>query len=122
MKSRWVTHKGKRVFYVDFSNFGMDKEGIKAEAQAVMTTVMLEPLGSVLALSDVRGTVGSPDNLATMQNLVAHTGPHVRRRATVGIGGIRKGFLDLINRFTGRQPMIAFDDVEQAKDWLVAGD
>ena len=110
------------MFYVDFSNFGMDKAGLKAEAQAVVATILREPLGSVLALSDVRGTVGTPDILAAVQSIVGQTNPHIHRRATVGIGGIRKGFLDLINRFTGRQPMVAFDDEEQAKDWLVTDD
>jgi hypothetical protein len=38
---------------VDFSNFGMDKTGLKDEAQAVVATVMREPPGSMLVLSDV---------------------------------------------------------------------
>jgi hypothetical protein len=122
MKSRWITHKGKQIFFVDFANFGTDNAGLRAEGQAVTATILKEPPGSVLVLSDVRGTVGSPDNLSAMQSIASQNSAHVARRATIGLEGSRRAFLNVINRFTGNQSLVAFDDEEQAKDWLVAGD
>jgi hypothetical protein len=44
--------------------------------------------------------------------------PFVRAGAVIGIDGLKKIVYDAVMKFTGRN-LPAFDDVEEAKDWLV---
>jgi len=118
MRSKWITHRGKRLFYADFGNLGVDTSALQAEIDEVINALCQEPLNSVTVLTNVTGTAGTPDALARMQATVTKTTPHVHQRAVVGLSGIRKGFLDLINRFTGKSPLAAFDGIEEAKDYL----
>lgn len=119
MKSRWITHKGKRVFYGDYSNFGFDVEALRTEMEQVIKTVCSEPLHSVLVVSDVRGTKGSPQALAVLENVIRKTTPHIKRRAAIGVSSLQRAFVDMLNKLTGNVAMRTFDDLEQAKDWLV---
>ena len=119
MKSRWITHHGKRIFLVDFTDFGSDTALVREEAKGIVEVVTREPLNSVLALSDVRGTAGTLDNVTVMKSVVTRTNRHVRRRAVVGVGGVRQALLDMVNRVTGSKQFAVFHDLEAAKDWLV---
>jgi hypothetical protein len=119
MKSHWITHQGQRIFYADYSNFGMDMDALKVELSAVVATVTQEPPGSVMILNNVQGTTGAPGATALLRETVTKTNPYVVKRAVIGLVGIRRGLLDIINVFTGRGTIHAFDDQQSALDWLV---
>jgi len=119
MKSHWITHQGQRIFYADYSNFGTDMSALKLELDAVVGTVAQEPLASVKVLNNVQGTTGAPGATAMLRETVSKTNPHVRKRAVIGLGGVRRGLLDIINVFTGRGTIHAFDTEQEALDWLV---
>ena len=119
MKSHWITHQGQRIFYADYSNFGTDMSALKLELDAVVGTVAQEPLASVKVLNNVQGTTGAPGATAMLRETVSKTNPHVRKRAVIGLGGVRRGLLDIINVFTGRGTIHAFDTQQEALDWLV---
>ena len=116
MKSHWMTHNGKKVFYADYSHLSV--EGLKAEVAAVEPVLCGMPLGSVLSLADVRGTYGTPEVMDILKKLTTKTKPHVRKRAVVGVSGVQTVLLKAVNRFTG-QETVPFDDVNKALDWLV---
>ncbi len=119
MKSRWITHKGKRIFIADYSNFGMDSAALKVELDAVVKTLIQEPLDSVLSLSDFRGSHASPETLAFIKAALAQTNKHVHKRAIVGFTGVRKMLLEVMSKFTGPAGLVPWDDMESAQDWLV---
>ena len=48
----------------------------------------------------------------------AHTQPYVHQTATLGITGARRAMTDMVAKFSGMK-LVAFDDMEQAKDWLI---
>ncbi len=119
MQSEWQTHKGKRFFYSNCSNFGADSARLAAEVEAADTIVAQEPENSALVLTDVRGTVGSNEAITVFKASAARLKKYVRKTAVVGIeGGIRRLLLEAVSRFSGRE-LVAFDDLERAKDWLV---
>lgn len=119
MKTQWISHKGKRILLADYSNFGMNIEGAKAEMQAAISLAKHEPPNSVLTLTDVRGTKGSPEMLNLMKDTATKIAPHARKRAVVGVSGIQRTFVDFINKISGTKTFTLFDDLEKAKDWLV---
>ncbi len=120
MKSHWITHKGKKIFYADYSNLGADTASLRAEAQAVVDVVSQEPPQTVLTLSNVEGTMGTPTALAIMEDTASKLNAHSQKRAVIGLSGLRKQFLTIVNKIASHNPLVAFDDIEQAKDWLVS--
>ena len=121
MKTQWITYKGKRILLADYSNFGLDTEGVKAEMQTAISLVSREPLDSVLTLTDVRGTKGSPEMFNAMKETAAKIAPWARRRAVVSVVGVQRTFLELVNKLSGKKSFTMFDDPEKAKEWLIAG-
>ena len=120
MKSRWVTHKGQKIFYIDLSDFQLDHESFIKELGAAETITCQQPENSLLVLTDVNGTIVSPEVMNFAKGSSARTMKHVRKTAVVGITGMRKFLLGAVSRFSG-QRFSVFDDVEEAKDWLVGG-
>ena len=60
MKSHWMTHKGKKIFYADYSHLSVEE--LKAEVAFVAPVLCLIPKNSVLSLADVRGTYGTTES------------------------------------------------------------
>jgi len=120
MKSRLTTHKGEEVFHIDLANYQLDHEGFIKELGAAETITCQQPDDSLLVLTDITGTVVSPEVMRFAKESSGRTMKHVRKTAVVGITGMQKFLLGAVSRFSG-QRFSVFDDIEKAKDWLVGG-
>jgi len=118
MRSQWIEHKGKRIFYQDFSQNFYNSEAVKAELNEVQKVVIASPLNSVLVLSDLRDTTIAGDLLSAMNAASRATKVYVRKTAVLGVTGMKLQLADLLTKLTG-QPLKYFDDMEAAKNWLV---
>jgi hypothetical protein len=119
MKSKWISHKGTRVFLADFSSFGSDVDGFRAEFEATWDAIALEPVESVLILVDIRQTDLSREAVAIIKEKGPLLSPHLRKGAVVmRWTGFTKVILESISRLVGRSPR-PFDNLEDAKDWLI---
>lgn len=118
MRSTWIEHKGKKIFYQDFSKNFYNSAAVKAELDEVQKVVVSQPTDSVLVLSDFRDTSVGSDLLSSMNAASAATKSHVRRTAVLGVTGMKRKLADLLTALTG-QPLKYFDDIEAAKNWLV---
>jgi hypothetical protein len=118
MRSHWLEHKGKKIFYQDFSKQFYNSAAVKAELDEVQIIVKAEPLDSLLVLTDLRDTNVGPDLLPAMNAASAATKNHVHKTAVLGVTGIKGKLADLLSALTG-QPFKYFDDIEAAKNWLV---
>jgi hypothetical protein len=119
MKSRWVEHKGKRVFIAEYSQFGSDSVALKKEAEYVIESLTKESLNSVLSVSNVEGTAASLVNAQILMDVMPHTNQFVRKRCVVGATGIGWGFIDSFNRLAGKAQIKPFRTLEDALDWIV---
>jgi len=119
MKSHWITHRGRRILYADYTRSGEDTQNVAEEMACVINLACSEPLNSVRTLTDVTGTRGSPQMLNLMKDTAAKIAPYALKRAVVGMSGVQLSFLKLINGLAGNKTFTLFDDIEQAKDWLV---
>ena len=117
MRSYWIKHKGKQIFYQDFSKNFYDSAAVEAELSAVQNVVMSQPLNSVRVLSDFRDTNVGSDLFSTMHNAAAATKAYIHKTAVLGVTGMKRKLGDLLIALTG-QPIKYFDDIEVAKDWL----
>ena len=118
MHSKWIEHKGKKIFYQDFSRQFYDSTAVKTELEEVQKVVLSQPEDSVLVLSDFRDTTVGSDLLASMNAASNATKGYVHKTAVLGVSGMKRKLADLLTALTG-QPLKYFDDIEAAKDWLV---
>jgi hypothetical protein len=117
MRSTWIEHKGKRIFFQDFSKHFYNSTLVKAELAEVQQVVLGEPLNSVLVLTDMRDTNVGSDLIPAMNAASAATKNHVRKTAVLGVTGMKRTLADLLTTLTG-QPLKYFNDIESAKNWL----
>jgi len=119
MKSRWIEHKGKRVFLAEYSDFGVNTTALQEEINEILLTLRQEPSHSVLAISNVAGTIATPGNFNALKNVLRTSNDYVKKRAVVGMKPGQVAFLDIINRLTGQARMKNFNVLEEALDWIV---
>ena len=118
MRSKWIEHKGTKIFYQDFSRQFYNSAAVKAELEEVQKIVLSQPIDSVLVLSDFRDTTVGSDLLSSMNTASNTTKDYVHKTAVLGVTGMKRKLADLLTALTG-QPLKYFDDIEAAKDWLV---
>lgn len=118
MRSNWIEHKGKKIFYQDFSKNFFNSAVVKAELIDVQKVVMDQPKNSVLVLSDLRDTNIGSDLLPAMNAASNATKGYVRKTAVLGVTGMKRKLADLLTALTGQQ-LKYFDELESAKNWLV---
>lgn len=118
MKSHWVYYNGVRIFLADFSNYGANGAGVKAETQYIIELLKNEPDNSVLSLTDVDGTYANEDILRALAELLPASNKKIKRRAVVGVTGFRRHFLDAFVAVVGNIKFSVFDTGEEAYTWL----
>jgi hypothetical protein len=118
MRSKWIEHKGKQIFYTDCTDFGYDSEALDAELQAACAVVCSQPQRSALVITDIRGTVASQEAMPIFKRAAVVTEPYAHKAAVIGITGYRKVLLDAVSIFS-RRSLIPFNDLDEAKDWIV---
>ena len=118
MKSKWTSHQGRKIYFADYSNFAGQYDRLKAEIDHVTACILREPQNSVMLLVDVRETPGTPENVELLKTSAVACKPHVPKTAVVGVTGYRRMIMRTISKLSG-MPLMAFDTLEEAKDWLV---
>lgn len=119
MKSRWIDHAGKQIFYVDFSNFGVSRASLEEEVQAVSSTVTGQSERSVLGLVDTRNTVITMAMSVLIKGHARRLGRHIRKAAVVvdSVNDAKRTLFSSIAR-AGRRDVVLFDNIDDAKAWL----
>ncbi len=117
MRSEWIEHKGKKIFYQNFSKNFYNSAAVRQELAEVQKVVISQPLNSALVLSDFRDTNVGSDLLSQMNAASAATKAYVHKTAVLGVTGVKRKLADLLIAITG-QPLKYFDDIELAKNWL----
>jgi hypothetical protein len=120
-RTRFIEHAGKRILFLEYTGLGSDLAELLAEIEKTKRIISTQPLGSVLTLSDVRGSKITPGNVRAMKELVAHNEPFVRWSAVVvGLTGVYLAGFRAIQALSRRRNLLSFGDLEDAKEWLVS--
>jgi hypothetical protein len=117
MKSKWIEHNGKRIFYQDYSNFFFNEKGMKQELNECQAVVLAEPENSVLVLTNLGNTEITMNLMPLLNEASKVTRSHVRKTAVMGVAGIKRTLGDLLSRITGQELMYFTNEIE-AKNWL----
>jgi hypothetical protein len=111
-----VTHGGKRILLVDFSD--CSPEQLMPLVEEVRRVVAENPKGSLLTLADFsNGHINK--NVATrMKEVLTLDRPYVTRSAWVGTESLPKVFYENFKNFSKRE-FPAFTTREEAMEWLI---
>jgi len=115
---RFIEHRGKRILYMDFSEMNAPGEAL-AELEKARQVIAREQPNSLLTLTDVTGTRYDGDIIKAFQALAEHNKPFVRAAASVTRTPLQLVALRA-SAVLSRRKLEAFDDLEHAKEWLVA--
>jgi len=120
-RTHFIDHRGQRLLMLDYTNLGTDLDQLKAEIDRSKGVIAREPPASVLTLTDVRGSKITPGAVKAMQELVQFNAPYVRWSAVVvGLTGVYLTGFRAIQALSRRKNMRAFNDLDEAKDWLLS--
>jgi hypothetical protein len=117
-RTHFIRHKGTPVLLYDFAGVDDVDLGLRI-VQAARPKILGHPPKSVRTLVTVQGSKFDTRIARAVQELARHNKPYVLASAIVGLSGLQRVILTAVMRATGRT-FATFDDVEQAKDWLVA--
>jgi hypothetical protein len=113
---QWLTHKGKQVLLLDFSQYSAKRvEELAREVQQIITAQRPQ---SVLVLADFSGAAFSPEALRTITKAAAVNRRYVLRTAWVGTEKLSEAQFRAIQEFSGRD-IRRFQTREEALNFLV---
>ena len=112
---RFMSHKGDELLYIDFRD--CSKVELERNVMRAASIIRSSPPGSLLTLTLLHGLTYNEDTTRLFKDYVRGNRPYVLAAAVVGLDYLRRIIFPL-NRLTGRK-LRAFDDIENAKDWLV---
>ncbi|MFP4477301.1 MAG: hypothetical protein ACLFOY_17190 [Desulfatibacillaceae bacterium] len=116
MPNSWITHKGKRILFVDYK--GEDEKTMfkTVDESTEMITKSSAPVLVLADVTDVVGTVAFIKHAASQGARVEHNVP---KAAIIGVSVIKKALLIGYNRVVKQQGFKPFNNREEALDWLV---
>ena len=113
---RFVKHKGRAIFLIDFSNCG-GKDMMLLLDQVRVSVARHEP-GSVLTLADFSGAKIDKAVATKIKEVLVLDRPYVKKSAWVGTDSLPQVFYENFKSFSQRD-FPTFETREEAMDWLV---
>ena len=111
-------HNYKRIIYIDFSNLNTSSTAEIAKViDEAKQTIKINPLNSVLTLTNVTGVFFNKEILEMMMQYLAENKPYIKASAIIGAEGLRKIAVNSAERFSMRD-LHLFDSEIEAKNWL----
>ncbi len=117
---KFIEHKGKKIFLMDFS-YSQIEDVLKAIEEAAKVIDQQPPL-SILGLVDVSKSSFDKQLADSLKAFSEHNKPFMKMTAVVGVEGVKGIIMSAIIKFTGRKNLIAKNSVDEAKEWLVGQD
>ena len=116
MGAQWISHKGKKILYVEYGKLSLPEMVALVKKAAAM--IVASGSSQNLILTNMTDAFANNEFLAVAKEQSKLSLPLTKKNAIVGVTGVKKVLLSGINAFTSK-PRVPFDTVEQAKDWLV---
>lgn len=117
-RTRFIEHRGRAILLYDFAGVADVDLGLRI-VEAAQPKILGQPPKSVRTLVTVKDSKFNTRIAKAVQELARHNKPFVLASAIVGLSGLQRVILTAVMRATGRT-FVTFDDVGQAKDWLVS--
>jgi hypothetical protein len=113
---KFITHLGKQVLLIDFSN--CTPAEVAEVCRAVPELVTTRPRNSVSILSDFTGASFDEESMRAMKESAVFDKPYVKKSAMIGTDNFPKIFADGLSTFSRREFPV-FKTRDEALSWLV---
>lgn len=117
-RTRFIDHKGHQIVLLDLHGIQDEAELLSEVAKARAFFAGRQPDGSLLTLTHTTGSAYSKAAVDELRELTAHNRPYVRAGAVVTDSQLHRMVITTL-ALVVRRNLKAFEDLEQAKDWLV---
>ena len=113
---QFVDHEGKRILLVDLSE--CTAREAEETTRRVPDVVTAEPRGSVLILTDFKGSSFDSAALRAIKETAVFDKPFVKKSALIGTLSLPREFHDEMEKFS-RRDFAIFGTREEALRWLL---
>ena len=117
--AKWIEYEGKSIMLADYADLkSQDLVDAIKENEMAIVKMGNEGRSELLIVTDV--TSGQIDTavIEAFKSVTVAMKPYTKGSAVVGITGLRKFALDLVNTFSKLETK-AFKTLEEGKEWLV---
>ncbi len=118
MRTSTVNHKGRTIFYMDFSDLKAEAE-IKAVLDESKAYIRRQPLSSVYGLANIEEMHFNNNIKEFFLEFVKGNKPYMKASTIVGVTGLKQILFNGIMKMTGRD-VKSCNTISQAKEWLVS--
>lgn len=115
MATGFITHKGKRIYYIDAE--GIDRDRVAQVASKAAADIRSQPPGSVLTITHVKGAQVDMQVVGTLRALAEGNAPYVKAACVTGLSAPQKIVFQTV-KILSRRDLKVYDTVEEAKDFL----
>jgi beta-galactosidase GanA len=115
MNVSWITHKNKKILYVDYRELNEEEMLKQLDYESELIMQQPEP---ILYLGDFTNTIATTNFMNKANDWGKKTEKNTARSAVLGINGMKSVLLNMYNLFTGAR-MRSFNNMEEAKEYLV---
>jgi hypothetical protein len=115
--AQFLEHRGKQILYIDLSGLERVKDAYEVIGE-IKHVIASTGRTDLLTLTNVEGTKENWETVSALRGLLRHNKRYVAAGSVIGLTPFTKGLFDMLMAATGRN-MAAFNDFEEAKDWLV---
>ncbi len=115
MATGFITHKGKRIYFIDAE--GIDRDRVGALADKAAAEIRAQPAGSVLTITHCKDAHVDMQVVDALRKLAEGNGPYVKAACVTGLSQPQKIVFYTV-KILSRRDLKAFDTVDEAKDFL----
>ena len=112
-----IFHKEKKIYYSDWTDLKTPEQAFEVMNET-SDFIVKQGQKNLLELINVKGSYATSEVLKSLKEINQKVKLYSKKKAMVGLSTSQRVILNTINIFSGTQ-IQGFDNVEDAKDWLV---
>ena len=116
-RTRWIEYKGKKIIYNDFSKIHSD-EVVRVARQFEQLVMENKDKDDILVLSNMTDAHFFGGAFEEIKRVTKAVRPFIKRRAVIGITGVKAILYKSVNMFAKGTPTKMFNTLEEAKEYL----
>ncbi len=113
---QWIDYKGEKILVNRYAD--LDFEQLIAAVEDNRQAILLDGEKGLRVLLEIEDSFGNREVVTAFKQAGVSLRPYIDKAAVVGVKGVQKFFLNLVNNVSGLGAM-AFDEREEALQWLI---
>ncbi|MFX1376947.1 MAG: hypothetical protein ACFFA0_14170 [Promethearchaeota archaeon] len=115
-RMKWITYKRHEILLDDYSN--IMPEQFAPLIERILNLTIQSGKKDILLIVDVTGSYANKEAVNAFNEAGKKSKSLIKKTAVVGITGLKKILLNVVNKFTGLNAK-PVPSIEEAKEWLI---